>query len=127
MLTNIYIQNSDFWARRQAEWEEFDRQFPDFVAWNNLRNQNEERWSTKLSNPTTESIDPPSDGLLSTAAEVTKLLTTKSVVSQDDSETESDTEFQADLKLLCAAGTDKNVRKVLLQRIFPGAPCKDRN
>ncbi|KJA13287.1 hypothetical protein HYPSUDRAFT_59983 [Hypholoma sublateritium FD-334 SS-4] len=94
-------QNSDFFARHDAEWAQFERDFPDFVAWNNLRNANKKH-PENLDNPTMEAISSMSDGPLIATVEVTEsppgILTTENVAPQDDSVTESDPEFDADIK-----------------------------
>ena len=134
----IYIQNSEFWARREAEWEEFESQFPDFVAWNKLRKANKQPRAAKLSDPTniapqdnseTESDpefqedmrklrDPGLDPVERRAIlDGTKYIEHQDVTPQDDSETESDQEFQEDMRKLRDPGLDPVERRAILDKL----------
>ena len=134
----IYVQNSEFWARRDAEWKELESKFPDFVAWNNLRKANKKVRAGKLSDPTniapqdnseTESDqgfqedmrklrDPGLDPVERRAIiDGTKYIEYQNIAPDDDSETESDQGFQEDMRKLRDPGLDPVERRAILDKL----------
>ena len=115
--TDIILQNSAFWARREAEREiedaTLDRCFPEFAAWNKLRKAN--KACVKPSDLDTVPVQPPSTAIEVTQSD-TKQLAAVDAPPEDDSMTESDPELQDNLKALREAKSDIE-RRVILDRM----------